>query len=444
LSAKYRNKNQAKKFMNRILIDGENFIEKNINGYTVYSPSFSSQISFVFKNNWLIISSSYESLTNILNSEKKLFQNENYHNIIKDLPRKQSILGYINLEEFTKLNNKITSKKPLIKALAKTIPALGITIKIEKDGLNLNSKLITSEGVFSTKLLKNTPNEVIPKLAQYSPQDVLFFMNGYDLNAKYLHTKKFLEEFHPQFALVFDGILRAEFKKIFGENFDFQTDLLNRIKNQYAIILNFTDNDTPFVHFTLLTGFGEGTATENSEDIKIIIKKAQQHYSTKIVEHELPDGTSREELVITDPEEINIKEKESNTHKYFTTETDGEDNGSTVPEQKFSYGFLNNFLIFSNHEEGVKEIFQAYDTSVNLTQNEDFRESVLFNFSAAESYGFINVNKLRTVVNFSREISDESDTGLNIISLIKNFRNLSFSRKTFPKEVFFSATLKKR
>jgi hypothetical protein len=444
LSAKYRSKIQANNFMKKFLIEGENFSEKNISGYTVYSPSFSSQISFIFKDKWLIVASSGKVIKNILNSEKKLSQSSKFYEINKDLPRKSVIKSYFNLEELTKFSaSQLSAKKPFIQALSKTIPAFGFTIKIKDSIVLLNSKLITNKGVFSSELLKNTPNEVIPELTKYSPQDVLFFMNGYDLNSKYLHTKKFLEEFHPQFALIFDGILRAEFKKIFGENFDFKKDLLAHIKNQYAIIFNFADKDTPFVHFTLITGFGEGTMERNIEDMELIIKYAQQKYSTKIVGHSLPDGTSRKELVIADPDEINIAKKTEGTHEYFTAETEITD-GATIPKQKFSYGFLNNFLIFSNHEDGIKEVFQAYDTNSNLTKNEDFRESVLFKFPASESYGFINTNKLATVANFSRETSDEPDKGINLISLIKSFRNISFARKTFSEEVVFSATLKKR
>lgn len=446
LSAKYRDKKEAKKFMQKFLTDNEKFTEKNFAGFTVYSPSFSSQIQFVFKDKWLVVASSEEAVLSILKNKLALSQSDKYNQIKKDLPRKSDIIGYVNLEELSSLTNvQISAKKPFIKAFTKTIPGFGLNIKFTPEGLDIKSKFLTTEGVFSTELLEKTPNEVIPELAQYSPQDILFFMNGYDLKAKYLHTKNFLEKFHPQFSLIFDGILRAKFKEIFGENFDFQTDFLDRVRGQYAIILNFVDKETPFTYFTLITKFGDGTALESSEDMKIIIKKAQQHYSTKIVSHNLPDGTSRKELVIADPTEIDVSEKSANSYSYFTAETETEE-GSTIPKQKFSYGFLNNFLIFSNHENGVKDVFNAYTNKVNLTKNEDFRESVLFKFSAAESYGFVNSNKLTSLLNFSRETIDPEteEQSFDFASLIKGFRNFSFARKTFPQEVLFSAFLRKR
>lgn len=438
--AKYRNKNEAKKFMKKFLVAGEDLVENNFAGFTIYSPSFSSQVNFVFKNNWLITASDETAMKNILEDNDKLSHYLKFREISQDLPKNSDVIVYSNFEKLADEKSLIPVKNPFLKALTKTIPAFGVSLNFEEGKVNLKSKLLTTKGVFSSELLEKTPNEVIPELAQYAPNDVLFFMNGYDLNAKYLHTKKFLEEFNPQFSLVFDGLLRAEFKKIFGENFDFKADLLDRIKGQYALIFNFAEKENPFPYFALITKFGNGTSQESSEDLKIIIKKAQQNYSTKIVEHELPDGTSRKELVIADPDEINIKEKEESSHTYFTAETETGDE-STIPQQKFSYGFLDNFLIISNHEQGLKDIFSAYTNKSNLTQNKDFRESVLFDFSAAESYGFINSNKLSSLLNFSRN-SEQNISNSN--SFFKKIRNISFARKTFPNEVLFSATLMNR
>jgi len=444
LAGKYRDKNAAKKFMDKFLVADEVLTEKNFAGFTIYSPSFSSQINFVFKDRWLIIASSENSIYNILSAEEKLAKSSKYRKIIKDLPKSREIIGYVNLDELAQSkNSQITANKPLLNALTKTIPALGITIKLTDDGINLNSKLLTTDGVFSSDLLEKTPNEVIPELAQYSPKDALFFMNGFDLNAKYMHTKRFLEKSHPQFALIFDGVLRAEFKKIFGENFDFQTDLLDRIRGQYALIFNFAGKNNPFTYFTLITKFGNGTSAESTEDLKEIIKNAQQNYSTKIAEHEMPDGSIRKELVLAASEEINIVENSANSLSYFTANTESID-GTAVPQQKFSYGFLNGFLVFSNHETGVKDVLHAYTSKESLTKNEDFRESILFDFSASESYGFVNNNKLKELWKISQNSTDTEIKKDNISALLKNFRNFSFARKTFTDATLFSASLKKR
>ncbi len=446
LAGKYRDKSEAQNFMKKFLVAEETLVEKNFAGFSVYSPSFSSEASFVFKDKWLIIASSENALESILNTEPKLMQSEKFEKIITDLPKSREILGYADLEQLSEFKTPtIANNKLLFKALTKTIPALGLTLKIADNDIKIDSKLLTSEGVFTPDLLEKTPHEVVPELAQYAPKDVLFFINGYDLHAKYLHTKEFLEKSHPQFALIFDGVLRAEFKKIFGENFDFQKDLLEKIRGQYALMFNFTGNDEPFPYFTLITKFDDGTPAENSEKLQEIIKNAQQHYSTKIAEHELPDGSVRKELVLAKPDEIKITENSANSLTYFTAETETDDDSAT-PQQKFSYGFLNGFLVFSNHENGVKDVFQAFTGKANLTQNEDFRESILFEFPASESYGFVNTNKLNALWKISRASSEtlvkDEDSGLT--NLLKNFRNISFARKTFTEATNFSAILNKR
>ena len=441
-AAKYRDRKEAQRFMKKFLVPEEKLSEKNFAGFSVYSPQFSSEISFVLKDGWLITASSEKTMQEILSKNPKLTQNTNFSKISEDLPKSREIFGYADFVELAK--SSLLEKNPFLKALSNTIPAGGITLAVEKDGLNLSSKFLTTKGVFSKNLLKKTPKEIIPELAKYAPQDVLFFMNGYDLPAKYQHTKSFLQKTNPQLALIFEGILRAEFKKLLGENFDFQTDFLEKTHGQYALIFNFAeDSAEPFTYFTLITKFAEGTSAENNELLQKIIKDAQQLYSTKIAEKKLPDGTIRQELVLADPDEIKIVENSANSWKYFTAETETNDE-SALPQQKFSYGFINNFLVFSNHEQGVKDAFSAFTEKINLTQNEDFRESVLFKFPASESYGFVNTNKLAKLKKISRDLNNDEETSLNFAGFWKKFRNISFARKTFSDYSILQAIFKQR
>ncbi len=443
-AGKYRSKNFAKKFIKKLLVPEEELVEKNFAGFTVYSPSFSSEMYFVFKDKWLIIASSKKALESILDDKPRLAQNSKFKEISRDLSGPREILGYVNFEKLVENGFKLGKQKPLFKALAKTVPAFGLELETTNDELKINSKFLTTKGVFSTELLQNTPHEIIPELAQYAPKDVLFFLNGYDLHAKYSHTKKFLEETHPQFALIFDGVLRAGFKKLLGENFDFQKDFLEKIHGQYALILNFADKENPFTYFTLITGFGESIADENNKKLQEIIKNAQQKYSTKVIEHKLPDGSIRQELVIVDSEKINIKEKEFQSNTYYTTETKMDDEAAN-PQQKFSYGFLNGFLVFSNHENGVRDVLKSFASKVNLTQNNDFRENILFNLPASENYGFVNNNKLKILLK-SKSDADENSfiSESELRFLLEKFRTISLAKKTFTDATNLSVILRKR
>jgi hypothetical protein len=444
IAAKYRNKARAEEFLSQLAIPNESLITQTYE-ITVQTPSFSSPLAFVFKNGWLLIGSSVESLTSSIVASP-IAKNENYIKCSRDFPLQSDIIAFIKTEALLNaelLSEKFISQEPILRALSNTIPAVGITINLEEDRTLIDAKFVTTDGVFSAEQLRNTPNELLPQMAQFSPRDTLFFMNGHDLYSKFRYTKKFLSELHPQFSVVFDGLLRAEFRKIFGPEFEFEKDFLAQMHGQYALIFDFDDATAPSLHFTLVTGFGNSDIEKNAQSLHHVIRSAQSQVATEIVERKLTDGSLREELVAVDPREVEIQKKAEDERTYFTATSP--DTGSANSTRKFSYGFLNGQLIFSSHERGVANVMHSFDTeNSNLAQNEDFRQSVLFDFAAAESFGYANFNKLRTLIDFSQTLIAGEEQITSWSSLLQPFRNISFSRKNLPEATYLSGVLRRR
>ncbi len=444
-AARYRNQTKAKKFLTQLILPDESLVEQTTHDITVQTPAFSSPLAFKFIDNWLLIGSSVESLTMAL-AEKPIAADTNYIECARDFPLQADIIAFAKTKDLLNpdfLGEKYIAQEPLLRAIADTIPAMGITINLEKDRTLLDAKFVTKESVFSAEQLRNTPNELLPQMAQFSPRDTLFFMNGNDLYSKFLHTRNFLSELHPQFAVVFDGLLRAEFRDIFGPEFNFEEDFLSQMHGQYALIFDFEDATSPTPHFTLVTGFGGADMEKNAQTLHHVIRSAQSQVATEIVEKKLADGSVREELVAIDPRAVEIRKKLENEHTYFTA-TSPSSNVATST-RKFSYGFMDGQLIFSSHERGVANVMRAFSTeNSNLARNEDFRQSVLFDFAAAESFGYINFNKLRSLLDFSQTLiaGDEQTTSWS--SLFQPFRNVSFSRKSSPHATYFSGVLRRR
>lgn len=447
-AARYRSKSKAKDFLKSLALPNESLAEHTVNDITVLTPAFSSPLTFKFVDKWLIIGSSMDTLTSALNAPSLLhdddFQEceENFtnHNDAVFFAKSRALLDLmVNGEKFIQ-------QEPVLGAFADSIPALGATVTLEKDRSLLEAKLVTTEGIFSPDLKRKTPNEMLPKMAQFSPRDSLFFMNGHDLYAKYQHTRDFLSELHPQFSVVFDGLLRAEFEKIFGPDFDFEKDFLKKMHGQYALIFDFDDAASPAPHFTLITGFGGANAERNSETLQQIIRSAQSQVATQIVERTLVDGSAREELMAVDPKELEIKKKEETTHTYFTVATPNYANDLSNNTKKFSYGFLDGQLIFSSHERGVSNVMLSFEEpNANLANNEDFRQSVLFDFVASESFGYFNLNKLRTLLDFSQTlIAGEESAASSWSAFLQPFRNISFARKNYSRATYFSGVLRRR
>jgi hypothetical protein len=445
IATRYRSQTKAETFLAQLTLPDESLVEQTVHEITVQTPAFSSPLAFKFIDGWLLIGSSVESLTTAL-SEKPIATNLDYIECAKDFPLQADVIVFAKtgaLLDAGFLGEKYVAQEPLFRALADTIPSVGITLNLEKDRTLIDAKFVTKEGVFSAEQLRNTPNELLPQMAQFSPRDTLFFMNGNDLYAKFLHTREFLSDLHPQFSVVFDGLLRAEFRNIFGSEFDFEKDFLSQMHNQYALIFDFEDTASPLPYFTLITGFGSADMEKNAQILHHVIRSAQSRVATEIVEKKLADGSIREELVAVDPQTVEIRKKTEDENTYFTATSP--ENGTASSTRKFSYGFLDGQLIFSSHERGVANIMHAFNTeNANLSQNEDFRQSVLFDFASAESFGYINFSKLRNMLDLSQSLIAGDTPETNWSSLVQPFRNFSFSRKSSPRATYFSGVLRRR
>ncbi|MCF7830923.1 DUF3352 domain-containing protein [Candidatus Gracilibacteria bacterium] len=435
VAASFRDKVKAKKFLEKFKLPDEEFQITKFKGAEIWTPKFSSQVALGIYRGYVFWGSSENALRRILESKDKIADQENYQSITGDLPQSWIMSLFIDSEKLVDLlasAESFSARKPLLEAFSQTLPALGIRAKLKNKGLFLQGKVLSEEGVFQEREISRSDN-LMPQLAQFAPRDTLFFMNGSDLYEKYLHTKDFLEAFHPQFSLIFDGLLRANSRQLFGEKFDFEQDFLALMHGQYAVILDFQNALEPFVNFTLITGFGSPDNEQNLSQIKDVIHFAQGQFSAEVKEIELPDGTTREELVATDTKNIPIEKVDYQGQTYFTVQN------KSAQGKEFSYAFAEGYFIFSTHEQGIISVLSAYLNKDSLAENEDFRKSVLFGFSPSESYGFFNFAKFSAAL----ELLYSGDQRGDLLSefLRTNLRNLSFARKVFPTEIFWTGQL---
>jgi hypothetical protein len=437
IAVKYGNRKKAEKFADIFKISSESFQTKNIGKGEIWTPAFSSDIAVGFYKGYFLFSTSQALLSEQFLNVQKISHNEKYQEIQRDIPYHWVAQLFLDTEKYTEYFSneaKFSSTKPLWEAFSQSIPGLGMTLKFEDGALNVESKFLTQEGIFSDAEILRDTNQTMPKLAQFTPQDVLFFTNGVDIYQKYLHTKKFLEDFHPQFSVIFDGILRGISRQYFGEKLDFEKDILSRLHGQYAIIWDVKDPTNPFIELGLITGFGGPDMEQNLSELHDIVHVAQSQFSTEKKAVKLPDGTIREELVAKERTNIPIQKKEFEGVTYFTLE-------NSTEEKQFSYAFTEGYLIFSTHENQLwKMISASQGISESLAQNEDFRESILFRYSPSESYGFFNLSKGISVLDFLSHTEENEFTFL-FEFLRSGIRNLTFSRKVFPESVFWTGTL---
>ena len=421
----YRSKNTAQEFLNTFLLPGETLAEIDSEHGVIYTPSYSSTNAFLFYKGWLMWADNPVTLTQELSNPNKLNEKTEYQALQKDLPSLKFVKTYFNFAGdttgFTKQSDN-QAYAPLLRGLGTSTPQWGFAFRIKDNQLQGDVKIKTHRAVYDqNQVVAKAANQTIPNLAYFAPKNVLFFQNGEDLYAKYLHTKRYLNELDPQLALVFEGLIRAQSESWFGVDFDFEEDFLNLIRGPYAFILDFNQG----LEIGFISTLGDA---QDSENINQLIQKAQSRFTPISEVVELPDGSSRTELIASDPQNLPIQQNELQGQTYFSSQQED----GTI---NFSYTQIGEYLVMANRVNLIEKIINTQaDQSLSLAMNDDFRTSVLYEFKAAEVYGFLNTAKLNQLLLFWEE-SQTLETPFGA-QWLQTMRNVTFSRQVFPEVMY--------
>lgn len=432
LGARHRHRSALKTWLQTQLLPGEQFTITKTDQGEVWTPGFSSQQAFLIMDRWVFAGDSLETLQKAFSTERpSLASSDRYQRAFAGVPDSREWRLFIDLENYLmdwKPAPNLAVYQPLITAFGQAIPTLGLTAKsIDESILKLNAQFqlaMTQPADTLTPALKNT---TIPDLAHFAPNQVMFFLNGQELYGRYQHTKNFLKELNPQFELIFDGLIRAQVERWLGETADLEKDLLAKIQGPYAIMLDYNEG----IDWLFITESQVGETLENQ------IRTAQGRFAPKVETVELPDGTIREELVAAPPEAIKINEVTHQGWTYSVTQSASLNQGELAFLQQGKY-----FLIASNRDLLESALEAKKSDTASLANNNDFRQAVLYRLGQAESFGFINVNKLKKAIEPLSETplessEDEAEAAFawwqEILRL--PLRNIIFSRRVEAESV---------
>lgn len=434
LAIQWRNREAMQAFTNQYLATDENWVLTDTPMGQIKTPEFSSKMAFGISQRWLMISTSESLLKyHFRNDANRLSTQKNYRSIQRDIP---SGFAEFYLDTTSAVEDLYRGYDPnqeqMYQAMAEAVPALGLSLVEQDDFVQLYSKALTHDGIFFQETVARDQAEIIPELVQFVPHDTAFFINGINLPEKYNQLKVFLTELNPQYEIIFSGLIRAQVRELFGRDFDLQKDLLSKMHGQYALILDWDRDGVSAPYLTFLTGFGGRDKEQSLSDLHTAIHKVQSRFVPEIQEVELPDGTVRRELVSQDPDEIPIRKVEfAQNEYYYTTDLDNTD-------KKFAYGLLGEVFMFSSHEKGLQRILAAKQGETpSLAQQQQFRESVMFRFSPSESYGFLKMTRFTEMPLAQNILSAEQSPMLDLI--LSSLSDVTFSRKVYPGEIFWSA-----
>lgn len=439
LATRPRSSGDAEDFFRSLATPGEEIRAEKTPYATILTPAYSSSLAYTTYRGWVFFGTSRDAIMTLWNTNPRLSDNRGFTDIDEDISRESAVRGFINIEHLaesapTTLLSGGGANAPLLQAFSRMIPSAGFSIDPEQGSVRILTKFLTHPGIHNTQEIQKTPGQTLPEISLYSPQAPLFFINGAEIYSQYQHTRDFLASLHPQFSAVFEGLIRAQSGRIFGQDFDFDADFLAHMHGQYGIILDFENDLFPFVSFTFVTGYGGADIEQNLSRLHSAIRHAQGHFVPTVETVELPDGTERRELVAVRPEDIPIRVVESEAGTYYTAESDREG-------EKFSYGFLGNRLVFSSHEVGLQKVYNAFtNPDVSLNANEDFRSSVLWRYAPSQSYGAVQISKLLPALDLLWP--EDPEHPRTMISLLgEALRSATFARRSAEGAVYWQVTL---
>ena len=412
LGARYDSKSALKDWMETVLTEDETFtITKTAQG-ELFTPEFSSELSFLVTDRWVFMARGLATIQTIFDTAAPLSASAQYRAVSKQGPWQL----YVNGEQLLsgwETTEPLTAYGPLIQALGQAVPAFNLAGKSAKEEIwEFDSAFVIPSRESVSVKKKNT---TIPDLAYYAPNQVLFFLNGQDLYQRYLDTRTFLGTLNPQFELIFDGLWEAQITRWFGDQLDFEQDFLQAISGPYALMFDYSNGlDWLFV-----------TESEFGEEVVDLIKTAQGQFSPRVEVIELPDGTTREELVATAPGAVNIKTVSRNDLEYLVAKSTGLNQKELVFKEDGK-----NFLLSSDRDFLESALQAKQSESTSLASNTDFRQAVLFKLGQAESFGFLNMDKFRKATE-PLTIADPDPEKRNWWQTLGNLpvRNIIFSRR---------------
>ena len=383
LGARYQSQAALKDWMQSLLPESDSFTTTKTNQGTLWTPEFSSDLSFLVMNRWVFAAESLVTLQTIFDASNttKLHQVARYKEVFKGYGHWQFYIDSSRLLAEWEVSESLLAYGPLLQAAGETVPAVGLTgkAKSETEWAFVSEFLMPA---LTEKTAKNR-NTTIPDLAYYAPNQVLLFLNGQNLYQRYKDTRDFLSTLNPQFELIFDGVWQAQITRWFGDEADFENDFLQAISGPYAIMLDYSNGlDWLFI-----------SESQFGTKVTDLIKTAQGRFSPRVEVIDLPDGTTREELVATAPGAVDIEAITSNGFEYSVAKSASLNKGELAFVQSG-----NNFLISSDRDFLESALAAKASEDTSLASNNDFRQAVLFKLGQAESFGFLNMDKFRKTI----------------------------------------------
>ncbi|MBU1151498.1 DUF3352 domain-containing protein [Patescibacteria group bacterium] len=364
----------------------------NYEGYEIYQGVKGNYATFI--NDFLLLSEKEQAIYEIIDAQKfdKLYSSSDYRRINNNMPLNKVAFAYM---DFQKIDNSFLQLFPylsekglsyeIIAPFTSIFKSEGVSLIAGEDKFimqnftNLNRNNLDAQEYISNK------SKYKGYLTDYIPQDAKAYFGGQNLENQIKKFIDILSNGEGDSVLLYDSIIQNYIQKYFGENLNFQTDLLPFFANEYGFAISEVQGKDVYTMLIQL---------EKPKEDSVALAKIADTFSEvgglfepQIVEHILKDGTKSREIIAI-PEEIK-RETLSYENIQISAMKIGERNWGLY------YAFLENVAVVSGNLETLKNIIDTTKSkNISLNKSEHFKKLIDPLLTYSDSIAYYSIDSL--------------------------------------------------
>ncbi|MBU1446103.1 DUF3352 domain-containing protein [Patescibacteria group bacterium] len=372
-----KNEDEALKFMeSRGLQSEEDYIlSDDYAGNPIYRYALSHSFKFTFVAGNMVIAENDIALKSVIDAagsrSGRLIDSVLYQKVAHNLPMNSIVFAY---SDFVKANTVLKSNGTFMsekgrellafQPFLKLYKAFGVVGVMENQNLTIQTFMALDEEYLAGHDFINFDTKFRANLLELMQKDVLFYAGGIDLKKQLQRYSDFFSSGGEVSYLVFEGMLRAQKSKYFGDTITLEDDIYPLLQGEYAVAVTGTPDDQAFtIMLEMLDPMRDRDSIETIADSFI---QTGSVLAPQVFEVELEDGTVVSEIR-TVPEEI-VRSTED-YHGYEINILASSGNGI------FSvyYIVLDNVFVLSTEKSHLEKSIDLF-----VTPGESMKESDLF------------------------------------------------------------------
>lgn len=291
---------------------GDELLQENLRGYTLYHYKNSQTISFTFFNKYLVMTSGYDLLKDFVNeksnSNLNLADEVNYRKVANNLPSNGLAFGYVNIPKFFEvlLKNPVFMSRKIqdfnnLQPFLKIFSAAGMTVFAENKEFHIQTFSSVNRAELNGNTYLTYSDKYAGKLLELAAENPIMILGGHDVNKELSRMEDLFKAGTKANSVIVQGLLEYQKEKYLGKDISLKDDIFPLLKGEYLVTAQ-KSFDQPEVNFYLELNDKNSDLLRVEKIVNAFVKMSAI-FEPKVQDVTLPDGTKGQEIVAS-PEQI--------------------------------------------------------------------------------------------------------------------------------------------